>query len=199
MKILSFITLLLLCAPALAIEEPAFDVVQKDGSFEIRHYAPYVSAEVVMEGDFESAGNQAFRPLFRFISGDNSATQEISMTAPVEQTPAEKPSNDPSQTRYRVGFVMPTEFDLADLPVPDNQAVTLHQVPERLVAVWRYRGNWSQARYQRHEAMLRERLAQTDLVACGPSTLARFNPPFWPGFLRRNEVHIPVQRDGCKP
>jgi hypothetical protein len=69
----------------MAIEEPSFRVLEQDGAFELREYAPYVVAETRVKSDFESAGNAAFQRLFRYISGQNVAQEEIAMTAPVTQ------------------------------------------------------------------------------------------------------------------
>ena len=69
-----------------ATEEAAYVVVQDDGDFELRDYAPQVVAEVVVSGSFSSAANRAFRPLFNYISGENAVRTEIAMTAPVSQT-----------------------------------------------------------------------------------------------------------------
>ncbi len=64
-------TALLASFSAMAIEEPSFRVLEQDGAFALREYAPYVVAETRVESDFESAGNAAFQRLFRYISGQN--------------------------------------------------------------------------------------------------------------------------------
>lgn len=69
----------------MAIEEAPYKVLKSDGKFEIREYAPHILAETIVEGDLEEAGNKAFRPLFRYISGDNRARTKVAMTAPVSQ------------------------------------------------------------------------------------------------------------------
>ena len=57
----------------MAIEEAKYNVVKKDGRFEVRDYGPHILAETVVESDIEQAGSKAFRKLFRYISGDNSS------------------------------------------------------------------------------------------------------------------------------
>ena len=67
-------------------------------------------------------------------------------------------------------------------------------MPAQLVASWRYSGRWTESNYRDNEAKLREQIAKRDLDSRGEPILARYNPPFMPTFLRRNEVLIPVTR-----
>jgi hypothetical protein len=67
-------------------EEAAYSVLQKQGDYELRQYESLVVASTLVESDFDEAGKQAFRRLFNYISGDNTAGQEIAMTAPVIAT-----------------------------------------------------------------------------------------------------------------
>jgi hypothetical protein len=161
-RLLATALALLATSTAMAIEEPRFEVLEQDGAFELREYAPYLVAETRVEADFESAGNVAFQRLFRYISGNNTAQQKIAMTAPVTQ--------------------------------PSDPTVEIRAVPARLVAAWRYSGRWTTANYQEHESELRHAIAARGLKVTGDPILARYNPPFMPSFLRRNEVLIPVER-----
>ena len=69
----------------------------------------------------------------------------------------------------------------------------IRAVPAQLVASWRYSGRWTESNYREHEADLRAAIAKRGLKVTGEPILARYNPPFMPSFLRRNEVMIPVE------
>jgi len=88
--------LVLLCiGQAMAIEEPKYDVVQADGPFEIRKYAPILIAETFVDGDMDEASSKGFRLIADFIFGNNqvtdsNASSKIAMTAPVNAEPVSK-------------------------------------------------------------------------------------------------------------
>ena len=183
---------------AMAIEEPRFKVLEQDGSFELREYSPYIVAETRVEAGFEDAGSIAFQRLFRYISGDNIAQQKIAMTAPVTQSRGEKISMTAPVSQvadgnaYLVAFTLPSTYTLATAPQPLDPTVRIRAVPAQLIACWRYSGRWTASNYRDHEALLRERIKARGLITRGAPVLARYNPPFTPWFMRRNEVLIPV-------
>jgi hypothetical protein len=183
---------------AMAIEEPRFKVLEQDGSFELREYSPYVVAETRVEAGFEDAGSVAFQRLFRYISGDNIAQQKIAMTAPVTQSRGEKISMTAPVSQvadgnaYLVAFTLPSIYTLATAPRPLDPTVRIRAVPAQLIACWRYSGRWTASNYRDHEELLRERIKARGLITRGGPVLARYNPPFTPWFMRRNEVLIPV-------
>jgi hypothetical protein len=191
--------LALLASPiAMAIEEPRYQVIEQDGAFELRDYAAYLVAETRVEASFEDAGNEAFRRLFRYISGDNAAQQKIAMTAPVTQGKGEKIAMTAPVTQvadgdhYRVAFVVPSRYSASTVPKPLDPRIEIRTVPARRVAVWRYSGRWTQERYDQMERQLREAIVARGLSVNGPPVLARYDPPFMPWFMRRNEVLIPT-------
>lgn len=187
----------------MAIEEPAFRVVEQQGAFELREYAPYLVAETAVDADFMQAGNVAFGRLFRYISGANVPQRKLAMTAPVTQAPGEKISmTAPVQQvaegrRYRVGFIVPSQYTLSTVPQPSDPRVTIREVPSGLVAIWRYSGRWTEANFREHEASLRKAISQRGLITAGESQIARYNSPFALPMLRRNEVMIPVRKGGA--
>ena len=183
--------------PGHAIEEPAYAVERTIGDIEVRHYAPYVVAEVVLPGSANDAGNDAFRILAGYIFGKNKGDRTLAMTAPVRQAavPVKLDMTAPvTQTAapggWIVQFVLPHGLTRATAPEPVDERVTLRDVPSERVAVIRYSGTWSQANYDEHLALLRTALRSAELTASGEPLLARYDPPFKPWFLRRNEIWL---------
>jgi len=184
---------------AMAIEEAAYKVLRKENNFEIRDYAPHILAETVVEGDLEEAGDKAYRRLFRYISGENRSRDKMATAAPVSQEQkGEKiqmtaPVGQRSvQEEWAVSFMMPASYTLETLPEPEDPKVTLRQVPARRMAAVRYSGFWSEKNYLRYKLELESWIHERGLSIAGDPIWARYNPPFTPWFLRRNEILIPV-------
>lgn len=186
----------------MAIEEATYTVVQRDGAFGVRDYVPHVVAETVVTGSFEQAGNQAFRRLFRYISGDNHSRRKVAMTAPVSQEPTGEKiamtapvGQQPAQASWVISFTMPASSAVETLPEPEDSQVTLRQVPARRMAALRYSGFWSESSYRCHKTKLESWVRSRGLRIAGDPVWARYNSPFTPWFLRRNEILIPVEGD----
>ena len=179
-------------------EQQPYDVVRSFDSFEVRRYPEHVLAEVVVAGRFEDAGNRAFRYLFNYISGENASRTKVAMTAPVVQdaastriamtAPVVQQPGDATDGSHRVAFVLPAGLSEDTAPRPANPQVHLRTVPESVVAAIRYRGRWTEDGYRQHLEELRAAVAAAGLAATGQPRFARFDPPFKPAFLRRNEV-----------
>ncbi len=184
-------------------EQQPYEVLEQRDGFELRHYPPHLVAEVAIEGSFEDAGNRAFRSLFRYITGNNrcaavglhdraggaggDGSEKVAMTAPVVQAEGEHGG-------FVVAFVLPAAMTLETAPVPADPDVQVRAVPERLAAAVRYSGRWSQASYERHLSELLDAVTAAGLTPTGAPRFARFDPPFKPWFLRRNEVVQDVVR-----
>lgn len=167
------------------IEEPKFRILEKIGKIEIRQYAAMVIAETVVEGSFGAASNEGFRRNASYIFGGNQEKQKISMTAPVLQ--------EEKEGKKRVAFVMPEGRGLSNLPVPEDTRVALKEIPPRKMAVLRYSGTWSEQHYLEKVNELLKVLETKKLKATGKPILARYNPPWIPWFLRRNEILIEIE------
>ena len=185
---------------AMAIEEPAYEVLLETKYYEVRRYAPYIVAEVDVDDDFKRAGNSAFRVLAGYIFGDNEPQQKMAMTAPVESgkgvrmnmtAPVTSQAGN-SDGPYTYAFVMERKYTMDTLPAPDDPDIRLVQRPERVMAVHRYSGTWSEERYQEHEKILLDALAEDRVATTGRPVFARYNAPFTPWFLRRNEIMVEI-------
>jgi effector-binding domain-containing protein len=184
---------------AVAVEEVKYRVLESSGDFELRQYESSLGAETTVEGDFHEVGNEGFRRLFDYISGKNRKKQSIPMTAPVsqeassEKIPMTAPVNQEKVGgAWRITFLMPSAFTMETLPEPLDSRVKLVKIPGRLMAALNYSGTWSRERYEEKEKRLKELIRQRGLKIEGEPVFARYNPPFMPWFLRRNEVLIPV-------
>lgn len=200
------LTALLPFSEARAADEPPHTVVRAEGPIEIRDYAPMILAEVEVSGSMAGAGNTGFRPLAGYIFGANSSRQtqgsdEIAMTSPVIQTRSEEiaMTTPVTQTRgeagqWRVAFVMPPEWTMDTLPVPDDPRVTLSEMPARRMAAIRFSGGPNMERFEAMTGELTEFLAREGYEIVGEPVYARYDPPWVPTPFRRNEVMIEIAR-----
>ena len=184
-----------------AIEEPTYDVVRQIGDqIELRRYAAYVVAEVMLETTAADAGNQAFPILAGYIFGKNKGQRTLAMTAPVTQSAepvklamTAPVTQDAVAGGMRVQFVLPREVTLATAPEPLDPRVRLREEPPAQRAVIRYTGTWSQANCDEHLAKLQAALAAAGIATEGEPVLARYNGPMTPWYMRRNEIWLALR------
>ena len=192
---------LLVVKSAMAIEKAKYSVLEKEDGFEIRKYDPQIVAETFVEGDLEKAGNEGFRRLYAYISGENTTKQSISMTAPVSQETGSKKiamtapvKQEKKENQWRITFLMPAEYTLETLPRPNDTRVRLTEESGRLMVAVKYSGTWSEEGYEENRVLLEEYIQKRGLTKTGEPVWARYDPPFMPWFLRRNEVLIPIEK-----
>ncbi|MFV8782010.1 SOUL family heme-binding protein [Microbulbifer sp. SA54] len=193
--------LAILAGYAMAIEEPEYAVTEQSAPFELRTYGPRIVAEVVVAGSMDEASGTGFRLLANYIFGNNTAasggSEKIQMTAPVgmelssEKIRMTAPvSLQESGGRWRVSFVMPSQYTMDTLPRPNNAAVTLRQIPETRYAVIRFSGLTGAQKVAQKTAELEAWINEKGLKPIGRPELARYNPPWTLPFLRRNEIMV---------
>ncbi len=183
--------------PSQATEEPDYQVVRELDGAEVRQYAPYAVAEVVVPGPAEDSGKQAFPILADYIFGKNKGERKLAMTAPVTQAaaPVKLEMTAPvtqiaAPGGFTVQFVLPKGVTATSAPEPMDARVQLREVTPGQVAVIRYSGFWSESNYAEHLATLQTALRAADLTWTGEPVYARYNAPFTPWFLRRNEIWL---------
>ena len=191
--------LALMAESVMGVEEAKYNVINQQDKIEIRDYEPSIVAEVIVNDDFEDASNKAFRTLFNYISGDNTGRNKIAMTSPVSQKaePEKIAMTSPVGQRkaergWAVSFMMPASYTMDTIPVPDDPSVVLREVPAHRAAAIRSSGTWSEKSYKKHLARLLEWMESESLEAVGEPVWARYNAPFTPWFMRRNEILIPI-------
>ena len=185
-----------------ALEEPKYSVLKEYENFEIRNYASYLVAEVDIEGSYNKSGNEAFRILAGYIFGDNQSSTKMNMTAPVESE-AIQPSERMNMTApvfsnknvngYTYRFVMESKYTQETLPVPNNSKIRITEIKDRVMAVISFSGRWSQKNFEKHEQILANDLKNEGIGVASEAIYARYNAPFTPWFLRRNEIMFEIE------
>jgi len=192
-----------------ALEEPKFEIIDTNLIFEIRHYAAYLVAEVTLDGDFTSSGNEAFRVLARYIFGSNQMAEKMNMTAPVESqviSSSEKMnmtapvfSNKSQSNQHTYRFLMEQKYSLETLPIPNDPRIGLLRIEPRIMAVKKFSGRWSEKNYRKFENQLLDALVDNNIEVIGDPIFSRYNSPFVPWFMRRNEVMVEINCSSYEP
>ena len=185
-----------------ALEEPKYSVLKEYENFEIRNYASYLVAEVDIEGSYNKSGNEAFRILAGYIFGDNQSSTKMNMTAPVESEAIQSSEkmnmtapvfSNKNFNGYTYRFVMESKYTQETLPVPNNSKIRITEIKDRVMAVISFSGRWSQKNFEKHEQILVNDLKNEGIGVASEAIYARYNAPFTPWFLRRNEIMFEIE------
>ena len=203
-QVMTFTLLMLFGGVAMSYEEPSYTVVYEEDGVEYRQYDSYLVSETVIENAStkDAAGDEGFRRLFRYISGSNETSAKVAMTVPVSQSMSPGPSEKIAMTvpvqqsssaaGWRVSFMLPSQYTLETAPQPKDSRVYVREVPERLVAVRRFSGRWTEVNFNKQAALLEQHVIDKELNALGDIERANYNSPFSLPFMRRNEVMLAV-------
>ena len=189
----------------MATEEPNFTILNQTEYFELRRYHPQIVAETWVTGDQNDAGNKGFKILADYIFGNNTApsgeSSKISMTAPVKMQPQTGTSQKIAMTapvamqenegKWRVSFVMPSQYTMQTLPKPNNPEVSIIEVPTKTYGVIKFSGLARKERVATKTVQLKDWMQNLNIV--GEPELARYNPPWTLPFMRRNEIMVEYQ------
>lgn len=167
------------------VDSIKYEVERSENNIEIRRYAGIFLATVYGYSDYD-----AFSMLFDYISGKNKSKRSISMTAPVISSEEIAITAPVISDKRSFSFVMPAGYDLGTLPDPLDVRVKIEAIPRRRLAVIRFRGYMRSRLLTKKTSMLLTSTQRLGLETRGKPFLMRYNPPFTPGFLRRNEIGI---------
>ena len=177
---------------SMALEEPSYEIIRSNADYEIRKYGDRLAVEV--EFTNESSG---FRYLFNYISGENTTSEEVSMTVPVTQSakidmtaPVTQFSKDGKMVMQ---FYLPSKFSIENAPIPTNKKVSLVTMDGGYYAVLRYSGRVSDKNYMKHLSKLKGFLEKDNIKMIDYGTKAIFDGPFTLPIMRRNEAMIKIK------
>jgi len=176
-----------------AIEEPSYKVIFANEVYEVREYEDRVAVQTIQN----NGQNRAFRKLFKYISGSNTSSKKIDMTAPVTQS-VEIDMTVPVTQKFHDGetvmqFFLPSKFNVEQAPQPLSEDLSIVVVEGGKYAVIKYTGRSTFRNFEKHSEILIKALSLDKLKTVGPPVKATFDGPLTPFFLRRNEVMIRVE------
>ncbi len=168
------------------VETAKYEVIRKEGEFEIRKYEAMLVATV-------KQAPSRFSVLFKYISGANRTSSKIAMTSPVITSKEIAMTAPVISDSESMSFMVPSEYGLETVPEPIDGRVSIDEVPERVIATIRFKGfAWRESVGKQTERLL-SRIESEGISAKGVPFLMQYNPPYVPGFLRRNEVGVEIQ------
>lgn len=186
----------------MATETPKYAVLEKDGNIEIRQYESFVEAFIELNSDYDSALGQGFNALAGYIFGGNQRREHFAMTAPVTEFVKTQPEKISMTTpvfarangmnSHVISFMMPSKYTLESLPTPNNPEIHFRKVEPYKAAVLSFSGYLNPRKVRGKTEELLARLATKKLLPKSEVSSAQYNPPWTPGFFRRNEIIVEI-------
>ena len=191
MKQILVIIIMLFSTPAWAeYEQPIYKVILEQDKFSIRDYSEVIVVETEVVASRRNATSEAFRKLFRYISGNNEANLEISMTSPVAQTLTNQDGE--IGENWAVRFFLPRSLSEENIPKPSETGVAVMKLKAQKYGSVSFKGTQNDKKVSENLAKLEAFIAENDYEVSGPPVYAFYDPPFIPWFLRDNEILLPV-------
>ena len=171
------------------VEIAGYEEAGRTGEVEFREYPELILASVTGQGD-----NSAFGRLFSYISGENRTRKKLSMTAPVITSQKIEMTAPVISDTSSFSFVMPLKYRLEEIPEPLDSRVRIQRIPARRLAVIRFKGYARKKSVNEVKSRLLSILQNKGITTTGEPFLMRYNSPWTPGFMRRNEIGIEISR-----
>ncbi len=168
------------------VKEVKYRLIKKLDNVEIRLYNSLIIAKV------DGYGDAGFNFLFNYITGNNTQKATLEMTSPVISQNIEMTAPVLSE-EDSIAFVLPEEYTLDTTPQPNDERITIQQIPERYVAALRFTGRWTSSKFTQKSEQLLKELQIAQIRTKGNIFAMRYSGPFTPWFMRKNEVATEVQ------
>ena len=170
------------------LENPKYTILEKNNHFQIRKYDEMNIAKITTVGERYEGLRKGFIPLARYIGAKDREGPKISMTAPVMQ---QKIIND----NWEISFYMPSKFDTDQLPISENNQIKIVTTPSTIMAVITFSGVAKTELLENKFTNLIKWIEEInyEIILGSKPTYSYYNDPSTPGFLRKNEIMIPVE------
>jgi len=182
--LIAFLAMALIYAQQSTLETYDYTVIKTVDDVEIRQYEEANFISYTMAGNsFSESSGRGFRVLAGYIFGDNDANKKIAMTAPVSM------EFDDSIT---MRFMVPSDFELSDLPNPNDKNIKFETLPGEKMAAIRFGGWASDSKIKKYKAELRSILDKSDIEYTEPFIYFGYDSPY-NLINRRNEILVKVK------
>ena len=170
------------------LENPKYTILEKNNHFQIRKYDEMTIAKITTVGERYEGLRKGFIPLARYIGAKDRKGPKISMTAPVMQ---QKIIND----NWEISFYMPSKFDTDQLPISENNQIKIVTTPSTIMAVITFSGVAKTELLENKFTNLIKWIEEInyEIILGSKPIYSYYNDPSTPGFLRKNEIMIPVE------
>lgn len=165
-------------------ETQPYQIIKTEKDFEIRLYPSATMATISMEAKtYKELSSSGFRKLASFIFGGNNAKESIAMTSPVHM--------DINDSLSSMSFVMPANYNKANLPTPNDSAITIETTTPEYVAAIEFGGYANDDDIKKYAAKLENALKSNNIAYYGNFRFLGYNAPyqFWG---RKNEIIVGI-------
>jgi len=166
------------------IEEYPYKVLKLYEGFEIRQYAEANFIYATMDAkSYKENSSKGFNILAGYIFGGNESQQKIAMTSPVVMEMDEQ---------ITMKFLVPAQYELEQMPKPDNIEVKFMTEKERKMAAVTFGGFADDEKIATQRDKLFAALAAEGIEHSGDWSFMGYDPPF-KLINRKNEVVVVLQ------
>ena len=137
-----------------------------------------------MNDGYSKASGKGFSILGGYIFGANENKESIAMTSPVSMTMDDK---------MTMMFMVPSQYNVEDLPKPENQKIEFKQIPARKMAAITFGGWTNDEKIKKYRLKLEGLLQSEGIKYTNKFHFYGYNPPY-EIFNRRNEVVIELEQ-----
>ena len=170
------------------LENPKYTILEKNNHFQIRKYDEMTIAKITTVGERYEGLRKGFIPLARYIGAKDREGPKISMTAPVMQ-------KKKGYNNWEISFFMPSKFKENQLPISKNDKIEITTISSSILAVITFNGIATTELFEKKLSKLIKGIEEINYKKI-PETepiYSYYNDPSTPGFLRKNEIMIPVE------
>ena len=170
------------------LENPKYTILEKNNHFQIRKYDEMTIAKITTVGERYEGLRKGFIPLARYIGAKDREGPKISMTAPVMQ-------QKKGYNNWEISFFMPSKFKESQLPISKNDKIEITTISSSILAVITFNGIANKELLEKKLSKLIKGIQEINYKKI-PETepiYSYYNDPSTPGFLRKNEIMIPVE------